>query len=849
MSSQLSEFAASGYEIVGEIGRGGMGRVYQAREIALDRTVALKVLDAALAGTGPIAGLLREARSAAALDHPHIIPIYSVGAAGVAGSTPYIAMKYVDGQSVQQLLRSRGRLGVGEAIELLEAAASALDEAHRKGTVHLDIKPANLLLDRRGWLYVTDFGLAQAHGATISLAGERYATPDYSAPEQVRGAPPNPANDIYALGVVAYELISGQLPFPAGTALEALGARLTAQPTPLRQHRPELPEPVEAAVLAALERDPHRRPATAGAFVAQLRRAYALSPVAAPPPARQAAAAPPAAGMATQPLPAPDRIPARQSYAIEPAEPAPPRPRPARSSRLALLAERHRAARWLPLLLVVALLAAVGVGVAQLRPAQPGVSDVAALLRSGDQALVSGQPARARAIYGQAAGRFPTSPLPSERMARLHLLDEHYQEAEQAARSALALLADDPPALALLAEALAGQHRYDAALEAAERARTLAPQAADGQRAFAIALADRALRRSSAAMLDQAAQAAARAAQLQAGQAEPSAAIDAARAVAAQGYVEQLRFQISDDPADAARAAKYLEQASGMQNGLAAFHTQRGLIYAQQAASRRRHGDQVGADAAADAANAELGVALGIDPASAPAHAGQGWLALGQGQYDAALAAFDQALAGDPSSDSAILGKARVLLQQPAPDPAAAIALLRDALRQRPDSRTATALGWALLADAFAQDRDGQGAGGYLIAEQQFRQALASDDGSVDALNGLGWALRARALSTGDASLYDAAEQALRRSLTTSTRQPDALFGLGWVAFGRGAFPQAAQLFEQAAELNPADPTPRYWQGLALEQQGLRADARSVLVQAQRLGSPFAAEALARLER
>ncbi|HEU5090978.1 MAG TPA: tetratricopeptide repeat protein, partial [Roseiflexaceae bacterium] len=135
----------------------------------------------------------------------------------------------------------------------------------------------------------------------------------------------------------------------------------------------------------------------------------------------------------------------------------------------------------------------------------------------------------------------------------------------------------------------------------------------------------------------------------------------------------------------------------------------------------------------------------------------------------------------------------------------------------------------------------------YLLAERQFRAALAADDGSIDALNGLGWALRARGLSSGNRGLYAEAEQALQRSLQANPRHPDALFGMGWVAFAREQYGDAASYFEQAVAQSPLDHTPRFWLGLTLERMGRATEERSVLREAQQLGSPFANEALARL--
>jgi tetratricopeptide (TPR) repeat protein len=609
-----------------------------------------------------------------------------------------------------------------------------------------------------------------------------------------------------------------------------------------------LPPGVEHAILRALALEPGSRYSSAGAFVRRLREEAAgcMSERvldARPADLQAGYTAQPAAGSPTRVLaPAPEQPTAPSVAVIQPEA----RRNPARQ-RVALAAERYQVLRWLPLVLVIIVALA---GMTLLARNSAPLDRVAALLRDGDLALIAGRPADAYALYEQAATLDPADTASQQRLARILVLDERYEDAEQAAREALARHPGDARSLALLAEALAGRHQYDAALQAAEQARSLAPQQPGGDLARAMVLADRGLRRSSLALFAQAAASAERAAQVAArsDRSDPDAAIELARATAAQGYVALQRYQMTDEESDAAQASDWLARAVELQPRIAAFQALHGWLQVTHALALGRLGEPHAADAASAAAES-FAAARRIDPTSATARAGQGWVAIASGQYDQAIERFDDVLADQATSDMAALGKAQALLQRSEPNTQAAIALLNQTLNTRPDTRIEVALGWALLAQAFEQDRDGLGIDGYVLAEQRFSQALASPegDGSIEALNGLGWALRAHGLSAGDSTLYTGAEQVLRRSLNTRARQPDALFGLGWVAFARGQYSAAEQLFRQAAELAPADHTPRYWLGLALERQGYRDAARIALYEAQRLGSPFAREALARV--
>jgi serine/threonine protein kinase/uncharacterized protein YjdB len=245
------------YEILGELGRGGMATVYLAHHIALDRKVAIKVLSPSLVDEGLAERFRREARTAASLNHPHIIPIYGVYE---RSTLIYFVMKFVAGQSLDPILKNLGKFPVKMAQTVLAQAASALGYAHRRGVIHRDVKPANIMLDEEGWVVVTDFGIAKAPSATgLTLTGVTVGTPAYMSPEQCLGKEVTGASDQYSLGVVAYELLTGRKPFTATTAMAMMYAHFNETPTPLRELRPDIPEDLEASVLRMLEKDPEKR--------------------------------------------------------------------------------------------------------------------------------------------------------------------------------------------------------------------------------------------------------------------------------------------------------------------------------------------------------------------------------------------------------------------------------------------------------------------------------------------------------------------------------------------------------------------------------------------------------------
>ena len=270
LAARLADSLSGSYVIEGEIGRGGMGVVYSARDLKLKRRVAIKLLPPELAFRAEIKKrFIREAQTAARLSHPHIVPIHTVGD---DGQLVYFVMGYVDGESLAQRLRRRGRLPVEEARRIMKETADALGVAHSSGIVHRDIKPDNILLEgTRRRVMVTDFGIAKAlsdaGAGTLTGTGVALGTPTYMSPEQAAGESAVDArSDLYSLGIVAFEMLSGKPPFKAPTVPGVLMKQITEPPPDLIRIRSEIPEELGATVMRCLEKDPEGRWPTADAL-------------------------------------------------------------------------------------------------------------------------------------------------------------------------------------------------------------------------------------------------------------------------------------------------------------------------------------------------------------------------------------------------------------------------------------------------------------------------------------------------------------------------------------------------------------------------------------------------------
>jgi serine/threonine-protein kinase len=283
LQARLAAALGDAYSIEGEIGRGGMGVVYRARDERLKRLVAIKVLPPELAYRADIRSrFMREAETAARISHPNVVPIHSVGE---ADDLVYFVMGYVDGESLALRLKRRGRLSIEESRRICRETADALSAAHQQGVIHRDVKPDNILLEgTRGRVMVTDFGIAKAlsaEGGTLTEAGIAIGTPAFMSPEQAAGEREiDGRSDIYSLGVVSYQMITGELPFQAPTVPGLLMKQISEEPTPVDAKRPEIPHEFGQTVMRCLEKDPERRWPTADA----LRRALETGTFTPPPP-------------------------------------------------------------------------------------------------------------------------------------------------------------------------------------------------------------------------------------------------------------------------------------------------------------------------------------------------------------------------------------------------------------------------------------------------------------------------------------------------------------------------------------------------------------------------------------
>jgi predicted Ser/Thr protein kinase len=263
------------YTIDALLGRGGMGTVYLATHERLGRKVALKLLAPQLAHDDAFrARFLRESRLAASLDHPNVIPIYD---AAEIQDVLYLAMRYVNGPSLQALVRERGPLGVGEMSRIADQVAGALDAAHRAGLVHRDVKPANVLVaEPEGHVYLCDFGLAkQTRSAGTTQTGFFLGTLDYAAPEQIEGRDVDARTDVYALGGLVFFCLTGQPPFVRDGDVALLQAHLNDSPPAPSRVRSDVSERLDDVVAMAMAKAPAARYATTGAVAADLRRAAA----------------------------------------------------------------------------------------------------------------------------------------------------------------------------------------------------------------------------------------------------------------------------------------------------------------------------------------------------------------------------------------------------------------------------------------------------------------------------------------------------------------------------------------------------------------------------------------------
>lgn len=256
----------AGYEVESVVGAGGIGILYRARQVRLDRPVALKLVEADAARDPVIRERLRrEARMVAALDHPNVVPLY---AAGEEDGSVYIVTRWVEGTELGTLIQREGPLEPARAARTAAQIAAALEVAHEQGLVHRDIKPSNVILTSEDHVYLTDFGLAKRAGTAAGLTGveQMLGTVDYVAPEQIEGSEPAALGDVYSLGCVLFEMLTGEPPFAGqGGGMAKMWAQVNAEVPSVRERRPDVSPALEDLTRRAMAKAPDARP-TAAAF-------------------------------------------------------------------------------------------------------------------------------------------------------------------------------------------------------------------------------------------------------------------------------------------------------------------------------------------------------------------------------------------------------------------------------------------------------------------------------------------------------------------------------------------------------------------------------------------------------
>ncbi|PDW03169.1 protein kinase domain-containing protein [Candidatus Viridilinea mediisalina] len=824
------------FEIGRELGRGGMAVVYEARQTDLDRTVALKVLSPALTHDASyVARFQQEARSVAKLEHPHIMPIYEIGE---AEGVHYIAMKYIAGRTVKELIQSRGVLTLPHAARILIQVAAALDHAHRQGVIHRDIKPSNMMITDDGWLYLTDFGLARGTGADarsgLTLAGTVMGTPEYMSPEQAQGSSSvGPSTDIYALGVVLYELITGTFPFTGDTPMAMLSARLMEQPIPLRAVRSDMTPDVEDVVMRALARNPDARYPNAMALVEALRSAAGIGtdelPRGATPATGSAmvdatikipAPTPPPTPPYVRPSPPPPAAAPQQ--AVRPAPyPQPPTPPPApppttRPRNLAVIV----GVLGVICLGLIGIIAAFFFWPAEVAPPQTALVNGAdprmlEVLKSADQLL--GDPndglSAAYRSYQNLAAEFDDHPQILERWAMAAAARGDWATTQGLSEriSTMAESSDEQAALgyALLATAFTNQGNLTHAEEEAEQALAYGENLALTYAVWARLRSERALMLGDTEILEQALVRLDQAVDLL-GNEHP---LQRALTHSALAATFANAYRIGSDVSYFEQSAEQYEAAMDLLPSAGFFQLELAQLYVD--ASEPDEARALYEDARRRDAEVSHHALVGL-----------GWLAFSAGEDDRAADYFAQAIAANPAWYEGYFGQARLHVVHNNID--AAIEHLNAALERNPYS----SLVYAWRGEAYfwkGFDSEGAQANQYFERSvEDFTQALEHDPLNSFAAAGLGWSLQSL-------ERYEASVAAFDQALALASWRDDAHSGRGWSLYNLGRYQEAEAAFREALALYDGEAQYQINLGLTLEQLGRRDEARSAYAAALEL--------------
>lgn len=815
------------FEVLSELGRGGMAVVYKARQTDLDRIVALKILPPEMThDTSYIARFRQEARSAARLEHPHIMPIYEVGE---IDGLHHIAMKFIQGRTLKELVQEDGALSVRRAAEILAQVGDALDYAHRHNVIHRDIKPSNIMITDEGWVYLTDFGLARGTGNTTSgltMAGTVMGTPEYMSPEQAQGLPTvGPPTDIYALGVVLYELLTGTFPFHAETPMAMLAARLLQAPIPPRDVRGDLPTAVEDVVMRALARKPEARFTSAAEMVAALRAAAGIGPTT----QAQAPLTPvggiPAigetiiTGKPTQPTPPYIRPQASTTPVQMPQLGTLPTPQPALPHGSATPGTKPKAGMFIGIgaAALVLIIAMVG-GIAMIkRPGPtpttvPTSSDSALteLIQQSDAALAVGDISTAISGYQQVTAKSADNIAALSGIALAYNMDADWAKAEQSANVLInAALADDRAAalgLTLLADAIASQGNTAEASELIQQALDLNSNLSLTQGIHSNIMAVQAGNNNDTQTMDQAL-------------AEADTAVDSladettiiqALTYNAIAVTFAQDYGLSNTKPSRVESEADYEKAITLIPNAALFHANLGNLY-----STSKDYTQ---------ARDEFDQALTLDPTYTYAQIGIGWIYYDQDQADKAAEAFDAAMKLNPDEADVYYAKGRLAYDKGDYD--TAISEFQNAAQRNHHSASIQAwLGESHLYQGFNNANADQQKQAYASAEQAYQSALQIDNNYAFALRGLGWILQYQ-------EKYTESVDAFQQALKLDEHNDDAHNGLGWSLFNLEHYDAAEPEFRRAIEIAPKYASAHYGLGRTLEELGHTDEARSEYQQA-----------------
>ncbi len=843
------------FEILKELGRGGMAVVYQARQTDLDRIIALKVLPPALTHDASyVARFRQEAKSAAHLEHPHIMPIYEVGE---AGGFHYIAMKFIAGKTLKDVVQAEGSLSVQRAATYLAQVGDALDYAHKQKVIHRDIKPSNMMVTDEDWVFLTDFGLARGTDGSsggLTMAGTVMGTPEYMSPEQAQGLPNvGPPTDIYALGVVLYELLTGTFPFKADTPMGMLAARLLQTPIPPRDVRGDLPSSVEDVVMRALARKPESRFPTAAAMVTALRAAAgigtvepnrpttpftgvpALGATIAGPPPPSGVRGPTPSGNAPYVRPpnppsvnAPTsggasfpNVPGSPSGALTGGPTTPPRPGAGNMAGIFIAVG----------VVLVGLLGLfigfnfIGKPVPTTVPPTVGVSpQLQTLLDQAEQALKTDNGlATALSTYRSALALAPGDPLVLTKLALTTNASGDWPVAEDYANQLLSVTTPTPRQLALghtlLADAVASQGDLTSAVD--ELAKALA---ADNTLALAHAiqsnlLSIRANAIGSTAEMDSALASVDRAVDSLSDE-EPLVQALTRNAI---GVTFAQEYDLKSDAESLRQSNEYYQQAL-------ALVPSAGLFQANLADNQSKQKNYTQAREMFTKALA-LGYKAG--------HAAIGWTYYYEGKTTEAGQAFEQAVTSDPDAPDGYFGKAR--LRYDTQDYDGAIELFGQAIEH--NARSPYYHGW-LGQTYFWKGINGSGTAkkdAFAQAVSAYNAALALNDRYTFALSGLAWTLQFQENYADSVAKFE-------EVIALDPHNAANYDGKGWSLFNQGKYPEAEAAFRAAIERDNTEATYHFHLGYALENQGRKPEARTEYLSALKLDANYS-EAQTALDR